>query len=47
MKEQLQKKHSELRAKMQKYDEALLQLLKRGPIDLISKIIKDYILQHE
>lgn len=47
MKEQLKKKHSELRVKMKKHDEAILELLRTGPIDLISNIIKDYLSQHE
>ena len=47
MKKQLKKKHAELRAKMKKHDEALLKLIKQGPIELISKVIKDYLSQLE
>lgn len=47
MAELLKKKHDELRDKMRKHDEALLELLRRGPIDLISDIITDYLSQLE
>ena len=43
MSEQLAIKQDELREKMKKYDEALLKLIKQGPIDVISKIITDYL----
>ena len=41
--DKLRKKHDELRKKMEKYDKALLELLRKGPVDLIINIIKDYI----
>lgn len=47
MQEQLMKKHDELRDKMRKHDEALLELLKQGHRELIKKIIKDYLQQPE
>lgn len=47
MKEQLKKKHDELRSKMKKHDEALLELMKRGPIDVICEIITNYLSQPE
>ena len=47
MEEKLKKKHKELRDKMKDYDEALLELLRRGPVDLIVQIITDYLSQHE
>lgn len=43
MSEQLAIKQDELREKMKKYDEALLKLIKQGPIEVISKIITDYL----
>lgn len=43
MEKQLTQKHDELRERMKKYDEALLKLLKQGPIDLIYEIITDYL----
>ena len=43
MEKQLKKQHDELRKKMEKYDKALLELLKKGPVDLIIKIISDYL----
>ena len=36
-------KHDELRDKMKKYDEALLELLKQGHRELITQTIKDYL----
>ena len=47
MKELLKNKHAELRESMREYDEAILRLLKQGHRELISQIIKDYLLQHE
>jgi hypothetical protein len=47
MDNQLTKECDELREKMRKYDEALLKLIKQGPVDLIIKTIKDYLQQHE
>ena len=44
MKEQLTKKHDELREKMRKYDETILKLLKQGHRELITQVIKDYLL---
>ena len=47
MTEQLKTKRDELREKMRKHDEALLKLIPKGPVDLICKVIKDYLSQHE
>ena len=47
MSELLKINHEELREKMKPHDEALLELLRRGPIDLISEIIINYLSQHE
>ncbi len=47
MKEQLKKKHDELRVRMRKYDEAILELLRRGHRSLIVQTIKDYLQQPE
>jgi hypothetical protein len=40
---QLKKKHDEIRERMKKYDEILLNLLKQGHKDLIVRIVKDYL----
>ena len=47
MREQLKKKHEEFIELIRKNDEALLDLLKLGHRELITKIIKDYLQQHE
>lgn len=47
MNKKLKKKHDELRDKMRKHDEALLELIRRGPIDLIYDVITDYLSQLE
>ena len=47
MKEQLKNQHDELRARMKKCDDALLELIKKGPVELIMKVIKDYLSQPE
>ena len=47
MNEEQKKKHDELRERMREHDEVLLELLRRGPIDLISKVITDYLSQLE
>ena len=47
MREQLTKNYEELREKMKKYDEALLELIKQGHRELIVTTIKDYLQQHE
>ena len=47
MQEQLMKTHDELRDKMKKYDEAILELLKRGHRTIITQTIKDYLSQPE
>ena len=43
MKKQLEKKCDELYENFKKQDEALLQLLKQGHRELITKVIKDYL----
>ena len=43
MEKQLTNHHDELQEKMEQYDKALLELLRKGPVDLIINIIKDYI----
>ena len=43
MKEKLMKKHGELREKMKKHDEAILELLKQGHRDIIMQILTDYL----
>ena len=47
MSKQLKKTHDELRDKMREYDEAILALLKQGHRELITQVIKDYLLLHE
>ena len=47
MKEQLKKKHTELRKKMKKYDDTIFELLKQGHKKLVVQVIKDYLSQHE
>lgn len=43
MEKQLTNQQDELHEKKEQYDKALLELLRKGPVDLIIKIIKDYI----
>ncbi len=43
MKEQLKKKHSELREKMKKHDEAILKLIKKGHKEIVIRILTDYL----
>ena len=47
MEKHLEKKHDELRERMKKYDETLLQLFKQGHRALITQIIKDYLSSYE
>jgi len=47
MKEQLKKKHADLRVKMKKHDEAILKLLKQGHKEIVIRVIKEYLSQHE
>ena len=47
MKQQLKNQQDELCARMKKYDEALLELLKKSPANLIIDVIKDYLSQPE
>ena len=47
MKEQLIKNYDEIQVETRKYDEVILRLLKQGHRELISKVITDYISQHE
>ena len=43
MGKQFKKKHKEFCDETNKYDEALLRLLKQGHRELITKVIKDYL----
>lgn len=47
MKTQLNIKHEELLEKMRKHDEELLKLLKQGHRDLITQVIKVFLLLNE
>ncbi len=47
MNEILKKNHTELRAKIKKYDEALTKLITPKTAKTIHKIITDFLSQHE
>ena len=47
MGEELKKTHEELRKRMEKYDEALVQMINKRTRDTILKILRDYLSQHE
>ena len=47
MKTQLNIKHEELLEKMRKHDEELLKILKQGHRDLITQVIKAFLLLNE
>ena len=47
MGKQLVNKCDELKEKMRKYDEAILELIKQGHSEIIVNVIKDYLSLHE
>ena len=47
MRKQFKKKYNEVRDIATRYDEELLRLLKLGHRELIAKLVKDYLQQHE
>jgi hypothetical protein len=47
MKEKLKKQHAALREKMEKYDQALLKMVNVDTIDIIIKVLTDYLSQPE
>ena len=46
-KEQLKKKHAELRARMKKYDEELIKLINDKTKETIINVIREYLSQYE